>query len=409
MEKKDIHILAVEDNPADLRLLREILKDSVEPRFTISHCERIAECIEKLKNDKFDIVLLDMNLPDSHGLEGLENIVKEKSDIPVILFTGIEDEGLGMQAIKNQATDYLVKSKIDASLLIRSIRYSIERKKAEEILRRDNEFWTNTAQALRGAGMAEESRQAEQFANQEIGHHRFLEMLKTKTSPTAPQRAQDEQSEPIIRFMKRNYDMLPSDVVHKTRENFKISEKDAWELYQKVKTEYGERKGSNNGWRRIADDSVIQMAPTFGLPQGLPQGFTGEQQTTTQGQTQGIPQETSQYGRQPDGMYKYIYQNASVLVNPNLNNIIVNVYVNGSDENSIQVGLNSATQIANNAATVYARTIQMPVQLLSRLNHTPHGNYITVPFTFQANKIEQTTPTQQGTTASSWKSMQKLQ
>ena len=272
-----------------------------------------------------------------------------------------------------------------------------------------HEFWTNTAQALRGAGMAEESRQAEQFANQEIGHHRFLEMLKTKTSPTAPQRAQDEQSEPIIRFMKRNYDMLPSDVVHKTRENFKISEKDAWELYQKVKTEYGERKGSNNGWRRIADDSVIQMAPTFGLPQGLPQGFTGEQQTTTQGQTQGIPQETSQYGRQPDGMYKYIYQNASVLVNPNLNNIIVNVYVNGSDENSIQVGLNSATQIANNAATVYAITIQMPVQLLSRLNHTPHGNYITVPFTFQANKIEQTTPTQQGTTASSWKSMQKLQ
>jgi hypothetical protein len=159
---------------------------------------------------------------------------------------------------------------------------------------------------------------------------------------------------------------------------------------QKNKKKLSDRKG----WRKMADVAQAPVAPASGTPQGQQQGV--------------VPQESGQYGKQPDGTYKYVYRNASVLVDPNLNNIIVNVWVTGTDENAVQVGLNSATQIANNAATVYAKTIQMPVQLLNRLRHTLNGKYITVPFTFQANQTPQSGATQPGTgtaATSSWKVM----
>ena len=76
--------------------------------------------------------MLDLDLPDSFGLEGLERIIKQRPAIPIIVLTGNNDENLGMQAIQNKASEYLVKGKIDAALLIRSIRYAIERKRAEQ-------------------------------------------------------------------------------------------------------------------------------------------------------------------------------------------------------------------------------------------------------------------------------------
>lgn len=140
MKNSGIKLLIVEDNPADSRLVAEMLREKTSHVFQIIRSCCMAEALKMLETVKPDIILLDINLPDSRGLEGLEDIVRKKSDVPIIVLTGADDENMGMQAIQRQASDYLVKGKIDTSLLVRSIRYAIERKKAEEILKRDNEL-----------------------------------------------------------------------------------------------------------------------------------------------------------------------------------------------------------------------------------------------------------------------------
>ncbi|MDD4954783.1 MAG: ATP-binding protein [Candidatus Omnitrophica bacterium] len=135
MDKKEIKILLIEDNPADARLVFEMLKGIVEPVFKITHAGMLDDGMKKLKNGKFDACILDVGLPDSRGFEGLEKISKEYPTVPVILFTGVDDENLGIEAMHNTAADYLVKGRIDTTLLVRSIRYGIERKKLETVLR----------------------------------------------------------------------------------------------------------------------------------------------------------------------------------------------------------------------------------------------------------------------------------
>jgi PAS domain S-box-containing protein len=130
-----IRVLAIEDNPADVRLVREFLNASADQAFEIAHAWRLADGIRMLKTDKPDVVLLDINLPDSHGLATVENVLKEAPGVPVIVLTGAGDEELGIQAVKAHASDYLVKGQIDEKLLARSIRYAIERKNAEDALR----------------------------------------------------------------------------------------------------------------------------------------------------------------------------------------------------------------------------------------------------------------------------------
>jgi len=135
MKKNEIHILIIEDNPADLRLVREMLNESAEPAFKITSAGLLNDGIKILKKESPDAVLLDINLPDSKGLDGLNEIVKQTPAVPVVVLTGVDDENLGIKAIQSHATDYLVKGRIDTNLLVRTIRYAIERKGAEEEIR----------------------------------------------------------------------------------------------------------------------------------------------------------------------------------------------------------------------------------------------------------------------------------
>lgn len=139
MEKNGINILIVEDNPADFRLVAELLKESVSPVFACKNAVRLDEALKMLKEDKFDIVLLDIGLPDSSGFNGLEKIFSMEPLIPIIILTGINDENIGIQALQKHAADYLVKGQINTSTFKRSIRYSIERKRAEEALQQSEE------------------------------------------------------------------------------------------------------------------------------------------------------------------------------------------------------------------------------------------------------------------------------
>jgi len=134
MDDNCLNILIVEDNPGDLRLVREFLRESPAPGFKTAHSGCLSETLEILTKASFDVVLLDLDLPDSSGLGALEKIAAANPEIPVIVLTGQNDESLGLEALQKGAGDYLVKGRINTYLLTRSIRYSIERKKKEKEL-----------------------------------------------------------------------------------------------------------------------------------------------------------------------------------------------------------------------------------------------------------------------------------
>lgn len=128
-------ILLIEDNPGDVRLVREMLKE-VPGDFALHSAPRMAEGLEFLLGNQVDVVLLDLNLPDSGGLKTLTRLQMLSPDIPVVIMTSIDDEVLAIQAVQLGAEDYLVKGQVDSRFMRRSLLYAIERKK-EQILTRE--------------------------------------------------------------------------------------------------------------------------------------------------------------------------------------------------------------------------------------------------------------------------------
>ena len=126
-----MQILLIEDNPGDIRLLQEYLsRDSgATGGFQVMHADRLASGLERLAEANFDAVLLDLSLPDSHGMDTLVRMRAAAKGIPFVVLTSIEDEALGMQLIQAGAQDYLVKGQVTGSLLRWSLRHAVERKR----------------------------------------------------------------------------------------------------------------------------------------------------------------------------------------------------------------------------------------------------------------------------------------
>ncbi len=131
-----MQILLIEDNPGDIRLLQEYLKEGSTCQFQIVQADRLSRGLERLAEACFDAVLLDLSLPDSQGLDTLVRLHEAVKGVPIVVLTGTEDEALGVQLIQAGAQDYLVKGQVTGHLLIRSIRHAAERKRAEEELQR---------------------------------------------------------------------------------------------------------------------------------------------------------------------------------------------------------------------------------------------------------------------------------
>ena len=125
--ERSIRILLVEDNLGDVRLLEQMLRQVPDLRFAISHVERLEEAPHLLDREKFDVILLDLSLPDSEGIETVRRAVSEARSIPIVVFTGLSDQSMGAQAVHEGAQDYLVKDEIDGWAIVRTIRYSLER------------------------------------------------------------------------------------------------------------------------------------------------------------------------------------------------------------------------------------------------------------------------------------------
>ncbi len=137
-----MRILMVEDNPGDVRLLREHLVGDrrVAELFQVAHVDRLALALESLERSSFEVVLLDLSLPDSQGIGTLNRMHEARPGLAIVVLTSIDDEVLGLQLLQSGAQDYLVKGEVTSSLLRRSLRYAVERKRAEVELRRSEVF-----------------------------------------------------------------------------------------------------------------------------------------------------------------------------------------------------------------------------------------------------------------------------
>jgi len=128
---KTYSILIVEDNPGDLRVIKEYFKDLSADYYEIIDCSTLAAAAVLIKECKFDAVLLDLGLPDSSGLDSLKAIREISSEIPVIVMTINKNDENGLESIKHGAQDFLIKDQLRSDSLKRSLKYAIERKNLE--------------------------------------------------------------------------------------------------------------------------------------------------------------------------------------------------------------------------------------------------------------------------------------
>jgi signal transduction histidine kinase len=143
---KQIKILLIEDDIVEARLIQEILKNFDLNQFSLAHVKRLQAGLERLKKEQFDLILLDLTLPDSQGLGSVEILVQNFSHVPIVVLTNTNDNQLAVAAVRQGAQDYLVKRNINIDVLVRSIQYAIERQKASDLLRETNENLTRQIQ-----------------------------------------------------------------------------------------------------------------------------------------------------------------------------------------------------------------------------------------------------------------------
>lgn len=148
MAADELRVLLVEDNPAEAHLIRDVLARAKGYRFRVEHVQRLQAALERLRERELDAILLDLFLPDGGGLPLFREVHDRAPDVPIVILTNMQDEEVAATAVRQGAQDYLLKRELDAGLLLRAIRYAIERQRAEEALRESAERY---ALAVSGA------------------------------------------------------------------------------------------------------------------------------------------------------------------------------------------------------------------------------------------------------------------
>src|SRR5690606_8100772 len=135
-----LRILIVEDNPGDFFLVGEYLREGPW-QLSITHAQRLSEAMTLAKAHEYDLILLDLTLPDSSGMESVKVMRPFISYIPLIVLTGMGDERFGMDSLKLGAQDYLVKDQINGPLLVKSLRYSLERSRVRQAMSKQDRLF----------------------------------------------------------------------------------------------------------------------------------------------------------------------------------------------------------------------------------------------------------------------------
>jgi signal transduction histidine kinase len=148
MAEPCIRVLLIEDNPPDARLIEIMLSEAKGVDFDLEYVDRLSAGLERVERGGIDVVLLDLGLPDSQGLDTFRKVREHVPDLPVVVLTGLDDEDVGLEAMRSGAQNYLIKGQASGDLLARTIRYAIERRRFEEMEKRQ-EMLLRTNQELR--------------------------------------------------------------------------------------------------------------------------------------------------------------------------------------------------------------------------------------------------------------------
>jgi sigma-B regulation protein RsbU (phosphoserine phosphatase) len=141
MPNRPLTVLLVEDNPGDARLIVEDLREP-DVAHRVIQAGRLDDALRRLHEDQeggIDVIILDLSLPDARELEAVEQIRVAAPRLPIVVLTGLDDEAFAFRAVEEGVQDYLVKGKVNGSVLVRALRYAIERKRADEAARREEE------------------------------------------------------------------------------------------------------------------------------------------------------------------------------------------------------------------------------------------------------------------------------
>lgn len=131
MKKESVKVLLIEDNKPDARFISEMLKN-IKPNFKLHTANKLGDGLNLLKSGDFDVLLLDLNLPDSTGFETFEKVHAHEPKLPIVILSGLDDEELAIRAVRKGAQDYLIKGEATNRILSRAISYAIERKTTEK-------------------------------------------------------------------------------------------------------------------------------------------------------------------------------------------------------------------------------------------------------------------------------------
>jgi PAS domain S-box-containing protein len=142
MDNRKVNILLVDDDPQDRRLVEVTLaRSNTSVQYNVETAGTLSEATKRLSNGSYDVLLLDLNLPDSSGIDTVQKAQDTNSDASIVVLTGLDDEEMGLEAIRRGAEDYLIKGKSLEHILVRTIRYSLERKRVRQrITETENRF-----------------------------------------------------------------------------------------------------------------------------------------------------------------------------------------------------------------------------------------------------------------------------
>lgn len=250
-----LRILCFEDNPGDAVLLKSYLEEAYPGGFSCEHVERLALGMKLIKNQEFDIVILDLGLPDSKGIETFYKLQGMFPELAIIVVTGNTDSSIGVEAVQNGAQDYLIKGEITAKLLSRCIQYSIERKKANQQLKQAKEK-AEEADKLKTAFLANMSHDLRTPMNSIIG---FSELLKDTNS--------DVEKLEYVNTIIRNGEMLLAllnDIVDLSKieaGQIKVQPRvvDLSEVMSNIYANYKEKRDSTKGYEKLDLELKISL------------------------------------------------------------------------------------------------------------------------------------------------------
>jgi len=127
MPELELKVLLIEDNPGDAFLMKFYLGESTSPVFNVAHAETVKAALDLLAAGTFDIILSDMNLPDSFGVDTIKSVLGNFPGNLVIVLTGLTDEEVGLETVRYGAQDFLTKGKFDSKVLISTVMFAFER------------------------------------------------------------------------------------------------------------------------------------------------------------------------------------------------------------------------------------------------------------------------------------------